>query len=275
MSKSSNWIRVNWENRCPICGKADWCLVSADGTAAICPRTESKRDLGEAGFLHVLKEREWYDRPTPAPKDRTVQDMTELAEKYRRAISTGAIEFLAKQLSVSTSSLLAFGVGWSSGHQAYTIPSWNSLVGRITGIQLRRTDGFKFAVKGSKFGLYCPSKPRLDTTMIVLEGASDTIAAYNVGFPVCCGRHNCAGGEGYVVAALEHEPDRVLICHDNDEPNRWGRRVGLDGAEKLAKTLKYHVHDVRVVAPPEGFKDFRAWASSGVTRPDIEREWKL
>lgn len=271
----ANWIRVNWETRCPVCGKADWCLVAHDGSAAICPRVESKRDLGEAGFLHVLVKREDGWTPPAAPRDRRAQDMSAKADEYRRMISPGALAVLSEKLSVPEESLKAFGVGWSSSHQAYTFPSFNPLVGKITGIQLRRTDGFKYAVKGSRFGLYMPKQMGCDSTLLVVEGASDPLAAHAAGFGFVCGRHNCAGGEGYVVAmVLKKKPERIVIVADNDEPNRWGRRVGLDGANKLAKTLKYHNTHVRVVAPPEGFKDFRAWASTGVTRPEIEEFWK-
>ncbi len=53
------WTRVSEAGiSCPVCGKPDWCLVSADDpndpAAAICPRTPSARNLGDAGYLHVL-----------------------------------------------------------------------------------------------------------------------------------------------------------------------------------------------------------------------------
>lgn len=50
----TTWIRVSRANPCPICAKPDWCLISADGTAAICARTESIKPLGEVGWLHKL-----------------------------------------------------------------------------------------------------------------------------------------------------------------------------------------------------------------------------
>ena len=57
-----NWIRVETaEVTCPICGKPDWCLVSAgnpsDPAAVVCSRLSegSKREIKESGFLHILK----------------------------------------------------------------------------------------------------------------------------------------------------------------------------------------------------------------------------
>jgi hypothetical protein len=50
------WIRVTRHNRCPVCGKPDWCLVAPDGKAAICARIESDKPVGikGAGWLHML-----------------------------------------------------------------------------------------------------------------------------------------------------------------------------------------------------------------------------
>lgn len=59
----TTWRRVNREHPCPVCGRFDWCLIAADETAAICPRTESPKRAGDAGFLHRL---------TDAPRPRTI-----------------------------------------------------------------------------------------------------------------------------------------------------------------------------------------------------------
>lgn len=57
-------LRVSKQNRCPICEKPDWCLVSADGETAICARVQSDHKVGEAGWLHKLSD----PRPAiPAP----------------------------------------------------------------------------------------------------------------------------------------------------------------------------------------------------------------
>ncbi len=61
----SSWVRVDRRNRCPVCNKPDWCLISQDGTAAICARIESDRPAGNkgAGWLHRLD----TARPLPTP----------------------------------------------------------------------------------------------------------------------------------------------------------------------------------------------------------------
>lgn len=58
---SHNWVRCSDAYPCPICGRASWCLVSAedpaDPKAVICGRTAEGATipLGEAGYLHVRK----------------------------------------------------------------------------------------------------------------------------------------------------------------------------------------------------------------------------
>ena len=54
---SENWVRVSRNHPCPVCGKPDWCIISSDGTAVICPRIEegSKRYIEGSGYLHLYK----------------------------------------------------------------------------------------------------------------------------------------------------------------------------------------------------------------------------
>ena len=56
-----NWSRTSETILCPICGKPDWCLVSAenpdDPKAVLCCRIKegAVKSLGTAGYLHILK----------------------------------------------------------------------------------------------------------------------------------------------------------------------------------------------------------------------------
>ena len=53
MTEENKRIRVSRQNPCPVCSKPDWCLISRDGSAAICARIEagSVKRCGEAGWL--------------------------------------------------------------------------------------------------------------------------------------------------------------------------------------------------------------------------------
>jgi DNA primase len=74
-----------------------------------------------------------------------------------------------------------------------------------------------------------------------------------------------AGGSADLLVALARRlrPWEVVIVADGDEA---GRR----GAEKLRDAMLI-VAPVRVMTPPIGFKDSRAWVCSGVGREVIER----
>ncbi len=54
MVTAGRWLRVTRQNRCPVCGKPDWCLVSPDGEAAICARIESEETVGNKGAEIIL-----------------------------------------------------------------------------------------------------------------------------------------------------------------------------------------------------------------------------
>ena len=71
----STWVRVSRRNRCPVCDKPDWCLISEDGKAAICARIESDTKAGEAGWLHKLDN----SMPLPPPKPRPDAEQTPTA----------------------------------------------------------------------------------------------------------------------------------------------------------------------------------------------------
>ena len=66
------------------------------------------------------------------------------------------------------------------------------------------------------------------------------------------------------------QPQEVVIVSDCDQPDERGRRPGPEGAERLAAVpLAYVAGDVRVIAPPQGIKDARAWLRAGATAADV------
>src|SRR5262245_52779144 len=108
------WRRVNRTNVCQICGRDNWCLISADGSAAICPRVASPKRCGEAGYLHRLAD-------APVARSYSVRsirlttagpDLASLAAQYRAALDPGRLHQFACQIGVSVSSLTALSVGW-------------------------------------------------------------------------------------------------------------------------------------------------------------------
>jgi hypothetical protein len=261
---SSNWIRVTREKPCPVCGKPDWCLLSADAGAAICARVESPKKCNQAGWLHRLTERSDYRPRTVVLRTREcIPDLTEQAREYAAAATPSGLSRLAMDLGVTVDSLQAFQVGWSNHHRAWTHPM-RDVSSRVTGIRLRKPDGNKFSVKGGKEALFLPSAwPSDCTILLVTEGASDALAAFTMGFLAVAGRPSCTGGRPHIVALVrQHKPALVAIVADQDAP-------GQRGAVELASRLALHCRDVRVVTPPS--KDLRAWLLSGATATDLQQ----
>lgn len=266
MTRASGWMRVSRSRPCPICGRPDWCLISADGTAVICPRTESPRRIGDAGYLHRLVD---DARPRPLTSTRIIptrpvptDQFDALAAQYQRAVDPGRLVGHAASLGLSTRSLVALGIGWSADHGAWSYPM-RDCTGRVVGIRLRRPSGRKYAVRGSREGLFGPATRPTDDTLYVVEGATDTAALIDLGVPSVVGRPSCSGGNRHVVALVcQRRLASVVVIADADPP-------GLRGADELARVLVAHVRDVRVITPPGGVKDIREWVRRRATHADL------
>jgi hypothetical protein len=263
----ATWQRVSPATCCPICGKADWCSIAADEAVCICMRVESNKRTKNGGFLHRLTDgpRPCAPRRIVFPTRTSLPDLTALATSYRETPTADRLTALAAELGVTVSSLTAFRVGWAASYPAWSFPLREPATGKVTGIRLRPLIGKKFSVTGGKESLFMPDVLIEDEVLLVTEGATDAIAAHTIGFANAVGRPSCTGGTAHVVALVRlHKPARVVIVADNDEP-------GVRGADALASVLALHNRDVRVIAPPDGVKDVRAWTAAGATRHDLER----
>src|SRR5262249_55252691 len=132
-------------------------------------------------------------------------------------------------------------------------------------IRLRRNNGLKFAVKGSKQGLFIPSNQAASNSrLLICEGPTDTAAMLDMGFSNVVGRPSCTGG-ATLLAGLgrSRQPADIVIVADADEP-------GLHGADCLGSALVMYCRTLRVICPPGGMKDVRDWHRSGATRKDVE-----
>ena len=260
--------RVSKRTPCPVCGKGDWCLLSPDGAAAICPRVSdgAVKECGAAGWLHVLAER---PKTPTRPRTRMVRlqvedpetDFGALVESCAAKATRPMLAGLAERLDVSSKSLRRLGVGWSDQHSAWSFPMADA-AGRVRGIRLRSPSGAKYAVTGSRDGLFVPKGLTFGERPLICEGPTDTAAMLGLGFEVV-GRPSCTGGVILVCELVQgRRPPETVIVADNGEP-------GVRGAEALASRLIVYCPAVQVIYPPEGISDARAWAQSGAKREDI------
>lgn len=267
---NGNWRRVSRSWPCPVCGHPDWCLLHGpedDPDVVICPRMESPKRCGEAGWLHRLREGVTTQQRRPVQRialdDGPRTDFADVAESYRRCVEPDRLRHLAQALGLQSATLERFGVGWSPGHNAWSFPMRGG-DGVVVGIHLRTLEEQKRSVKGSKQGLFLPADPTDGDQLLIAEGMSDAAALVEVGF-AAIGRPSCSSGIRAAVAFLKRaRPPSVVIAADGDEP---GRR----GASNLGSVLAAYVPEVRVIVPPEGIKDVRAWYRQGCTRQDVQQ----
>jgi hypothetical protein len=195
-------------------------------------------------------------------------EMQRLMVEYQRAVDPGWLHQFACSLGLSTTSLMTLRIGWSTAHRAWCFPMTDAR-GNVLGIRLRRPNGYKFAITGGREGLFVPSSRTTiavtHDSLFITEGPTDTAALLDMGFLNVAGRPSCTGGINLLVELVKvQQRPEVVIVADNDEP-------GQRGAANLQNVLLVYAPMVRVVAPPGGIKDVRAWLQAAGKREDMER----
>lgn len=268
MQSNASWQRVSRRRPCPVCNRPDWCLFTGDPnnpSAVICARAESRKRAGEAGWLHVLRHDD--HRPQrrvihlPKAQERPIFDFAAFARLCALAMLPTALNRLADDLGLTPESLRRMGTGWSRRHASWTFPMQDA-GGNVRGIRLRLPNGKKLSVRGGQEGLFIPEGLTPGGRLLVAEGPTDTAALLDLGFGAV-GRPSCTGGIKLLAELVKQmQVPEVVIVADGDAP-------GLRGAESLATVLVGYVPAVRLIVPPAGVKDARAWKRSGATMTDV------
>jgi hypothetical protein len=269
-------IRVTRQNPCPVCGRTTWCLVAADGSDAICPRTPSGKEIKGAsgafvGYLHILTapsplpprpRRRVPEPPVPAADFATLsRDCAERADRLDR---------LAAMLGVSESSLVRLGVGQDGGGR-WTFPMRDGR-GRVIGIRLRTDDGRKFCIPGSRNGLFIPDKISVNDRLYLCEGPTDCAALLDLGISAI-GRPMAMGCEEMVIEYMRPRRREAVVVADHDDdktrPDGSVYNPGMDGAARLLAAILPVCRRVCIIKPPFS-KDVRGWKADGMTRAALE-----
>lgn len=249
----SKWFRVTRTNPCRVCTKPDWCGYTEDG-AACCMRIESARPMRNGGWLHVSGATPRPVKAAPVVFTPTI-DAVAIMRSYDHDPYRVAI--LARSIGVTVASLLALGCAWAEPHHAWAFPMCNSS-GKPVGIRLRTDEGRKFAVKGSRQGIFM-SQDHPGHTAFICEGPTDTAAALSIGC-YALGRPSCSGGLDEIRIALQDKGvHRMVVVSDNDSP-------GIKGAERLVSMV--HMPSC-IFTPPA--KDMREFVRNGGTMEVIEQ----
>jgi len=123
-------------------------------------------------------------------------------------------------------------------------------------LHLRRDPGVDPTARRSVLRSTADSLP-----IIVCEGASDVLAALDIGF-TAIGKPSASGG----MALLRQMPlagKEVWILGENDAG------VGKDGMKKTFANLQDITDKLASVMPPEGVKDLRQWVKHGLTQESL------
>lgn len=254
---SAKWMRVNKAFKCPICDHDSWCTVCPELQICLCMRTDSDRPSKNkmGGHIHPL------GTQTKIPKRPMVEEPPRIdADAVMRSFSERQWPEMQSRfaigLGVSMQSLASVGCAWAVAHNAWAFPMRDGL-GNCVGIRLRTEQGKKFAVTGSRQGIFLPHcHPQ--STVYLVEGPTNVAAALTIGL-FAIGEPSCNACINYTQVAINRlHIKRAVIVVDNDSP-------GVRGAKALASELQ--IPCCALILPA---KDMREAVSLGMTKELME-----
>lgn len=235
------WIRITKDKPCPVCGREKFCMRNANWSAILCTKEPSDHQVGEAGWLHVLDPKR---NPGWQPSELEAQFAA-----YQSNVMFAMPELLAEELGVTASSIEALGIGYYPGEQAWVWAEMDEC-GKVIGLLKRYVNGKKVMVKGSHRGLlYQRPLPQSDKPVIVVEGATDALAAMDMGY-IAVSRPSADSG-GKMLVPLLRGRDAVIVGENDD--------AGRKGMEKMFAILRETCASAKKLLPPAEHKDLRAW----------------
>ena len=282
MPLPSGWNRVSRSRACPICEKPNWCMVNDDNDSVVCARVESEVPFGNsgAGWVHRLN-----GGVAGMSPQRTVQpakpaagpppDFTDLHQRCRKSLTPKLFDALSEDLNITRGALSSIQVGWHSDLLVYTFPM-KDVSGRVIGMRLRARNGRKWAISGSRNGLFVPftlpqtGKDGRVSRIYVVEGPTDLAILIEIGL-WGVGRPDNQSGRDMIVSLINKiNPRDVVIIHDTDAPGSPAEELTKRGAQSLSEVLRVQGRRVYIIQPIRE-KDLRDWVNNrGITKETIE-----
>ena len=217
-------------------------------------RIASDHPLRSGGYFHS-QPAPALTLPVPQPKPEAPPlDCSRMLAEWAAATTPSALQTLSERLGVSFDSLTALGCSWAAKHRAWAFPMSDGY-GNPIGIRLRNDAGEKWAVKGSRNGIFLPqSGTSMSQIAFVTEGPTDTAAALTIGL-FAIGRPSCCLGGMEIRTALKRLLiRRAIMVLDNDAP-------GETGGVRVASELQQVGIKVAMWTPPA--KDMRDFVKTG------------
>ncbi len=291
--RTTKWIRVRRGNPCPVCESDSWCLVSEDGSVALCMRAKSdhphEMQNGETAYIHRLTDAPACPTPRqPKPKGPTDIERHMMLGPLARQWCRGCDEqvaTLAKELGVARWALDELLVGWNENERCWTFPERNQSK-QIVGITRRFVGGKKLAVIGGGRGMsFSDDWLDYDGPLFIVEGGSDTAAGLTLGLPVI-GRQSNLGGVKYLCRMLRGVRRKMIVVAERDEKDRAtlpeahkagclccnmcypGKHGAVQTSIRLSRELQTLVAWSFM---PDGAKDMRSWLNQQNADPENEQ----
>lgn len=264
-----NWLRVSREFPCVVCNRPDWCTFSANGVWACCMREHrgAIRRMKNDGYLFRRN-----DAPAPAyvkPEPKPIAPPMDFEQESRVAemeyAKEGGESDIDREIGLPRWSLRAMRCGRYSGVLGFPMEDPR---GKTIGVRLRLENGRKFCIRGSRNGLFVPHviMPQHDF-LFVCEGGTDCAALTSLEL-TAIGRFSNVGGREMLIEYLKGIRREIVIFKDRDEKEQ-AREGTKRGADELAAALIAIGENVRMIAPPRGYKDAREWIRNGATAEAI------
>lgn len=241
-----------------------WWLGCSAGEAINWLRSFLGLGIGQHIPIHPIMPTMAPSKPVQSEEDRRRIDL--MARAFYRNLKDNDHDHLATQLGVSSDALRRLRVGWNP---AMAVTSWpmRDADGNVIGIRTRdpKTSA-KRSVGGSVAGLFYDPDQVLcalrGARVWVCEGATDTAALLTLGL-IAIGCPS-AGDGAEIITAIGRRilPSEWVVVADADD-------AGIEGAKKLRSNLSM-VAPVRIITPPLGVKDVRAWLNHGVGIEGLE-----
>ena len=186
-------------------------------------------------------------------------DFESMMREWRRETPVEKIAQFALAIGVRWESLEALRVAWASEWSGFAFPMRDEQ-SKIIGIRLRTIDGHKFAVKGSKQGLFIACDRTVSRRLFICEGPSDTAACISLGF-TAIGRPSCNGCLDMILKFIRLGClwiRDIVIVTDNDSP-------GIKGSRTLRELLTCRSYELLLPS-----KDLRQFVQNGGGKELIE-----
>jgi hypothetical protein len=218
----------------------------------LCHRTPSDIPASEGWIHHLVPRERRFEEEEVKDCWPDVRDAAaRMTPSKRRA--------LGRELQIpegATAKMSFLGVGKDAGGDFYLFPMWDG-AGDLCGYSRRYRDGKK---SWGRNGLFLPvSDPGGDVVLIV-EGASDVLAAAAMGI-YALGRPSNTGGVEQLAMYLRMERRLMVVIGENDEKPS-GQIPGWTGMMMVRDQLGPRLRPASVMArpTPDGCKDLREWA---------------